>query len=219
MSGRGFFSRLFGRDTDEGETTIFSFEEIGTRGPSSREEEPEEEEARGFTIERAVRVIDDLPPDVPRESAVQIVRNTLAAAGVKVVEDLERSTRKQEAKLESEIDLSRSRQQELRQKTEEAVHSLEEEIQKAREARDIGIAEEEDNITRVSARLREVRRVRAFFGFSKAEEEEAIEPARRDLAGDEMQSSGSVEEDETQVMRRPGPLADSHSSYETTDEQ
>jgi len=219
MSGRGFFSRLFGRDTDEGETRIFSFEEIGTRRPSSREEELEEEESRGFTIERAARIIDDLPPDVPRESAVQIVRNTLAVAGIKVVEDLERSTRKQEAKLESEIDLSRSRQQELQQKTEEAVRSLEEAIQKAREARDSGIVEEEENIARVSVRLREVRRVRAFFGFSKPEEGEAVEPTSRDLTGDEMQSSDAGEDDKTQVMRRPGPLVDPHSSYETTDER
>jgi hypothetical protein len=219
MSGRAFFSRLFGRDTDEGETRILSFEEIGTSGPSSGEEELEEKDPQGFTVERAARIIDDLPPDVPRESAVQIVRGTLAAAGIKVVEDLERSTRKQEAKLESEIDLSRNRQQELREKTGEAVRSLEEAIQKARKARDSGIADEEENISRVSARLREVRRVRAFFGFSKPEEGEAVEPTRRDLAGDEMQSSDTGEDDKTQVMRRPGPLVDPHSSYETTDER
>jgi len=210
---RGFFSRLFGRDTGEGETRIFSLGEIGAG------RDPEEEESQGFTVERAARVIEELPEDVPRESAVHIVRGTLAAAGIRVVEDLERTTRTRETKLESEIDLSRSRQQELREKTEEAVRSLEEAIRKAQEARDTGIAEEEENITRASAQLREVRRVRAFFGFSVSEGDEIADPVRRDPPGDETQSFGPAEEDETRVMRRPDHLAGSDGPYDTSDER
>lgn len=170
MSERGFFSRILGGGADEDETRVFSAEEIGTRRPTRREEEPDEEEQRpqGFTVERAAEVIDDLPPDVPRESAVRIVRGTLTAAGIKV-EDLERSTRVRESKLNSEMDLARDRQQEIQQRTEEAVRSLEEEIRKAREDRDAGIAGEEERISRASAGIEGIKRVRAFFGFPSRE--------------------------------------------------
>jgi ribosome-binding protein aMBF1 (putative translation factor) len=50
------------------------------------------------------------------------------------VEELERSTRAREAKLSSEMELARSRQRELRERTDEVVRSLEEEIRRAREA-------------------------------------------------------------------------------------
>src|SRR5918998_5872202 len=118
MSERGFFSRILGGDTNEDETRVFSAEEVGTRRSEGRGEPDEEEQMpQGFTTERAARVIDNLPPDVPRESAVRIVRGTLMAAGIKF-EDLERSTRARESKLNSEIDLARNRQDELRKKTE-----------------------------------------------------------------------------------------------------
>ena len=208
----GFLSRMLGRrDADEGETMIYSPEEVGTRRPDKRE--PEEEEQQGFTVERAARIIDELPPEVPRESAVRIVRGTLMAAGIELVEDLERSTRTREAKLESEIDLSRSRQQELREKTEEAVRSLEDAIRKSQEACDAGIAEEEENISRISARLREVSQVRAFFGFPEIGAGEIAAPSARDLEGDETQSFepfGTA--DRTQATRRPDPLADPENS-------
>ncbi len=223
MSERGFFSRILGRDTAEDETMAYSAEEIGTR--RSRRREPEEGPPQGFTTERAARVIDNLPPDVPRESAVRIVRGTLMAAGIKF-EDLERSTRARESKLNSEIDLARNRQDELRKKTEEVVRSLEEEIKKAREARDIGIAEEEENISRALAGLEEVNRVRAFFGFPETEEEETTGPAG-DPAGDETQVLRPFDADRTQETRRPGPLTDPDNTtgsspygpYDTTDER
>jgi hypothetical protein len=207
---KGFFARIFGRgDTGEGETMIYSLEEIGTRSPDEEKpkEEPKEEEPRGFTVERAARIIDDLPSEVPRESVAQIVRRTLAAAGIEV-EDLERSTRTREAKLESEINLSRSRQKELSEKTEEAVRSLEDAIKKSKEACDSGVAEEEENISRASERLKEVRRVRAFFGFTGTEREEITEPAR-DPEGDETQRFEPFDtSDRTQPAGHPSPLAD-----------
>lgn len=202
MSERGFFSRILGGGADEDETRVFSAEEIGTRRPTRREEEPDEEEQRpqGFTVERAAEVIDDLPPDVPRESAVRIVRGTLTAAGIKV-EDLERSTRVRESKLNSEMDLARDRQQEIQQRTEEAVRSLEEEIRKAREDRDAGIAGEEERISRASAGIEGIKRVRAFFGFPEPEEEEANGLAE-DPPVDQTQVLEPFDEDETQVLRR-----------------
>ena len=197
MSRKSFFSRVFGRGADEDETRTYSAEEIETREPEKLEEE---QLPQGFTVERAGEIIDYLPPDVPRESAVRIVRGTLAAAGIKI-EDLERSTRAREAKLNSEIELARSRQKDLRERTEEVVRSLQEEIRKAREAHDTGIAEEEQKVSRAVAGLKDVGRVRAFFGFSGTGEETT------DPAGDETQSLGPFDPDKTQVMQRPDSLA------------
>ena len=201
MSERGFFSRILGGDTNEDETRVFSAEEVGTRR-SEGGDEPDEEEQRpqGFTVERAAEVIDDLPPDVPRESALRIVRGTLTAAGIKV-EDLERSTRVRESKLNSEMDLARNRQEEIRRGTEEVVRSLEEEIRKAREDRDTGIAQEEDRISRASAGIEGIKRVRAFFGFPEPEEERIAGPAE-DPPMDETRVFESFDEDETQILRR-----------------
>ncbi len=215
MSEKSFFSRILRGGADEDETRIYSSDEIGVR--RSRRGEPEEGwQPRGFTVERAAEVIDDLPPDVPRESALRIVRGTLKAAGVKV-EDLERSTRARESKLSSEMKLARNRQKELREKTEEVIRSMEEEIRKAREACDTGIAEEEALISRASTGLENIKRVRAFFGFPETEAEETLGPAG-DSAGDDTQVLETFDADRTQVLRRPGPLGDRDVSSETTSE-
>src|ERR671939_626213 len=139
MSVRRFLSRILGRNTDEDETRIYPLEELGKRTPRQKHED----EPQGFSIERAAKIIVDLPPDVPRESAVRIMRGTLTAAGIEV-EDIERVARTQESQLNSEIDLARSRQKDLRERTEEVMRSLEEEIRKAREAHDTSISEEEE---------------------------------------------------------------------------
>lgn len=226
MSGKGFFSRIMGGEGVEDETRIYSAEELGASRRSPKRQEPEDEQ-HGFTAERAAEIIDDLPPEVPRESALRIVRGTLEAAGVRV-EDLERSTRAREAKLSSEIELARSRQRELRERTDEVVRSLEEEIRKAREARDTGVATEEQRVSRASAGLDGLRRVRAFFGFPEVEEEETGEieigeagDPEADTSGDEthilepLDTSG----DETQVLRRPGSRPDPGRPAGTTDER
>jgi hypothetical protein len=199
----GFFSRMFGRNADE--TRSYSVEETEARNQEKREEE--QQSSYGFSVERAVRIIDHLPPDVSRESAVRIVRGTLDAAGIKI-EDLERSTRAREAKLDSEIELARSRQNDLRERTEDVVRSLQEEIMKAREARDTGIAEEEEKVSHAIAGLKEMKRVRDFFGFPETEVEKTGDPAA-DPTGDETQDLDALDPDKTQVMRRPpGSLAD-----------
>jgi hypothetical protein len=199
----GFFSRMFGRNADE--TRSYSVEETEAGNPEKREEE--QQSSYGFSVERAVRIIDHLPPDVSRESAVRIVCGTLDAAGIKI-EDLERSTRAREAKLDSEIELARSRQNNLRERTEDVVRSLQEEIMKAREARDTGIAEEEEKVSHAIAGLKEMKRVRDFFGFPETEVEKTADPAA-DPTGDETQDLDALDPDKTQVMRRPpGSLAD-----------
>jgi hypothetical protein len=205
MSERGFFSRILGGGADEDNTRIFSDEEIG-RSHRRRSEPEEEQRPQGFTVERAAEIIDDLPPEVPRESAVRIVRGTLVAAGIRV-DDLDRSTRAREAKLNSEIDLARNRQEELRQRTEELVRSLEQEIKRAREVRDTGVAEEEERISRASSGIEGIKRVRVFFGFLDPEKEESPGPAE-DASVDETQVLKPFDADETQVLRRSGQLAD-----------
>ena len=58
---------------------------------------------------------------------------------------------------------ARKRQEEVRQKTQEQVRSLEEEIKKAKEDCEGIVSYEEEKISRAWATLEGVRRVRAFF--------------------------------------------------------
>src|SRR5215212_274130 len=142
MGANGFFGGLLRRDADEdgGFVAHSSGEEIatttGSRRPARRGAAPREGRQpppRGFTVERLAGAIADLPPDVPRQSAVLIVRKTLDAAGVRLSE-VDESTREQESRLSSEIGIAEDRRKELREKTQGTVRSLEEEIRKAREA-------------------------------------------------------------------------------------
>jgi hypothetical protein len=128
-----------------------------------------------------------------------------------------------ETRLDSEIEFARNRQEDLRRRTEEVVRSLQEEIRKAREARDAGIAEEEENISRAVRGLEEVRRVRAFFDFTEK-------------TGETTDSGGDPSRDETQVLdldedttrairssdspdKTDEPAAGGPSTYGTTEER
>src|SRR5918993_944679 len=181
MSAEGFLSRMLGRDTDEYDSgSYYSSDEVETRRSrrsrrSSRGVLDEEEllppsPPQDFITERIAETIADLPEGVPQESAVLIVRRTLAAAGVKLSE-LDVSTQAQESKLNSEIGLAQNRQVEVREKTQEQVRSLEEEIRKAKEACDDIVSYEEKKISRAWATLEGVRRVRAFFELHENEPE------------------------------------------------
>jgi hypothetical protein len=177
MSANGFFSRLLGGQImeDDSEAYYSGEEEVEPRG-SGRKGEPEEgHRPLGHTIECVAEAIAELPADVPRESAVLIVRRTLEAAGVKLSE-LDASTGAQESKLSSEVELARARQREVSEKTQEIVRSLEEEIRKAREACENIMIYEERKISGATATLKELRRVRAFFGLPGAEGEEDAGP-------------------------------------------
>ena len=144
----------------EDETTIYPAREVGVEETGG-----ETVETRGFTVERAAEIIKHLPPEVPRPAAVRIVRGTLEAAGINV-DDLARSTGTREAKLNSEIELSQGRIQEFKDKTEEVIRTYEDEIRKAREDRNFGIAEEERKISASRSGLEDVDRVRDFFSLS-----------------------------------------------------
>src|ERR687898_1801734 len=185
MSAEGFLSRMLGRDTDDeydDSGAYYSSEEVETRRSrrsrrsSSRGVADEEEllpppPPRDFITERVAETISDLPEGVPQESAVLIVRRTLAAAGVKLSE-LDVSTQAQKSKLSSEIGLAQNRHVEVREKIQEQVRSLEEEIRKAKEACDDIVSYEERKISQAWATLEGVRRGGGFFLFSPTEGEE-----------------------------------------------
>ena len=219
-SRQSFFSRMFAANSEGEGTAIYSSEDVGT-GVSSRSL-ADNPQAQGFTVERAAEVIRNLPPEVPRPAAVRIVRSTLEAAGIDIAE-LASSTRARESKLNSEIDLSEGRIQKLKDETEEVIRSLEDEIRKAREARNFGVAEEESKIAAAESGLEDVDQVRDFFGLPYDTESPTDDPA----AGEETQvleGAGSAEEeaeeeDETQVLRRPDPLSDSEDYWDTRGNQ
>ena len=211
-SRQSFFSRVFAGSTEGEGTSIYSSEEVGMPGTG----ESEGLTAHGFTVERAAEVIRNLPPEVPRPAAVRIVRGTLEAAGIDIVE-LESSTRARESKLNSEIDLSENRIQQLEDETEEVIRNLEDQIRKAREARNFGVSEEERKISAAETGLDNIDMVRDFFGLPQ---EEVDEPPADPAAGDETQvMEGVEEEDDTQVLRRPGPLSDSEDYWEAGDKK
>jgi hypothetical protein len=213
---QSFFSRVFAGSAEGEGTAIYSSEEVGTGMPGT--DESEGLAAHGFTVERAAEVIRHLPPGVPRPAAVRIVRGTLEAAGIDIAE-LESSTRTREAKLNSELDLSENRIQQFKDETEEVIRSLEDEIRKAREARDFGVSEEERKISSAEAGLDNIDLVRDFFGLAQEDEDE---PPADPVAGEETQVMEGVEdeeEDDTQVLRRPGPLSESEDYWETGDKK
>ncbi len=155
---------VVGRDDAEKESSTYSAEEVGTR--RSKRGGPEEgQQPQGFTvgrIERVAEMIDELPSDVSRESASHIVRAALAAAGIEL-SNFDRSTSERASQLSSEIERARRRQKEFRERTEETIRALEEEIRKAREDGEAALIEEKTKISRASAALKEVERVRTFF--------------------------------------------------------
>jgi hypothetical protein len=207
MSADGFLSRMLGRDTDEYDSeAYYSSDEVETRrsrrskrssrGVSNEEEPP----PRDFIVERVAETIADLPPGVPQESAVLIVRKTLVAAGVKLSE-LDASTQAQESKLKSEIGLARNRQKEVQEKTQEQVRSLEEEIRKAKEACSDIVSYEERKISRAWATLEGVRRVRAFFELPETEsEDDTVLPAQE---GTHPQVLDHIDADRAQISDTP----------------
>jgi hypothetical protein len=110
--------------------------------------------------------------------------------------------------------------QELKDKTEDVIRSFEDEIRKARDARDFGISEEERRISASRSGLEDVARVRDFFGLRRDEEDEATasdlagysttSDLPPDVPGEETQAMNPADEDDTQILRRPGPLSEDY---------
>lgn len=226
---QNFFTRMFGEQGAGEGTSVYSRADVGATGPEEREASPH---SRAFTVERAAEVIKNLPPEVPRPAAVRIVRQTLEAAGIDINE-LDSSTRAREARLESEIDLSENRIRKLKEDTEDVIRNLEDQIRKAREARNFGVAEEERKIDEAESGLEDIDMVRGFFGLPQNEtDEEPQQPSEETTAGDAaagdetrvIRANGDdtrviegAGDDDTQVLRQPGPLSDSEGYWDTKD--
>ena len=173
MNGNSLLSKIFGEDAKEDRTSIVSAEAFGIRRSTTRSAPKVGGHAWDFVVKLVVETIDDLPSNFPRESAVRIVKRTLAAAGIEV-RDFNRCTWARMPQINSEIELARSREEEFREKTEQDIRSLEEEIRKAREDYQAIRAKEEEEISRASKELENLKRVRAFFGFSDMEGDEDV---------------------------------------------
>jgi hypothetical protein len=201
MGANGFLSRLLEGDMVEDDSgACHSGEDESEPGVSGRRAEPQgEHRPLGLTIERVAETIAELPATVPRGSAILIVRSTLQAAGVNLSE-LAAATRVQESKLSSEVELARARQKEVSEKTQETVRSLEEEIRKAREACENVILYEERKVSRATAILKELRRVRAFFGLPGGEGEEDADPGKQDI---QQQNPKSFDVEQAQIFDTP----------------
>jgi hypothetical protein len=193
MNEDSFLMRMLGRDAEEDEPGIGSTEAFGIRRSKNRSVPEVGERQWDFAVKLVVETIDDLPSNVPRESAVRIVKRTLAAAGIEV-RDFNKRTWARMPQINSEIELARSREQEFQKKTEEDIRSLEEEIKKAREDYQTIRAKEEEEISRASKELENIKRVRAFFDFSDMEGDEGVSPGGEAAEEPGPLSIGSVQQ-------------------------
>ena len=121
---------------------------------------------------------------------MRIVKRTLAAAGIEIG-DFNKRTWARMPQIRDEMKLARSREQEFRKKTEGDIRALEVEIRKTRKAYETIRAQEEEEISRASKELENIKRVQAFLGFSDMDS---------DPEGDK--SAGASGE----VMEKRGPL-------------
>jgi hypothetical protein len=142
-----------------------------------------------------VETIDDLPSNVPRDSAVRIVKRTLAAAGIEIG-DFNKCTWARMPQIKTQIELARGREKEFEEKTEEDIRSLEREIWQAREDYQTIRAKEEEEISRASKELENIKRARAFLGFSDTEGDENVS-----LGGEAAEARGPLYTDSAQRAR------------------
>jgi hypothetical protein len=171
MNENSLLSRILGRDADEDRTSIDSAEAFETVRSRKRSTSEVGGQPWDFAVKLVVETIDDLPSNVPQDSAVRIVKRTLAAAGIEIG-DFNKCTWARMPQIGSEIELARSREKEFKEKTDQDIRSLEGEIRKAREAYETIRAKEEGEISHASKELENIKRVRAFFGFSDMEGDE-----------------------------------------------
>ena len=171
MNGDSFFSRILGRDVFEDQGRTDSAEAFGMKRSRKTNESELGRQPWDCGVELAIEIIDDLPSNFPQDSAIRIVKRTLSAAGIEVGE-FNRRTWARMPQIDSEMELAKRRDKEFQKKTEEDIRALEGEIRKAREAYETIRAKEEGEISRASKELENIKRVRAFFGFSDMEGDE-----------------------------------------------
>jgi hypothetical protein len=202
MNEDSFFSRILGRDADEDQTSVDSTEAFETGRSRKRSTLEVGGHPWDFAVELVVDTIDDLPSNFPRDSAIRIVQRTLAAAGIEV-RDFNKCTWARMPQINSEIELARRRDKEFKEKTEQDIRSLEEEIRKAREAYETIRAKEEEEISRASKELENIKRVRGFFGFSDMEGDEDVSPGGEAAEVRGPLGIGSVQQGRVPLSSRP----------------
>ena len=175
MNEDSFFSRILWRDTGEDQTSGDSTEAFETVRYRNRSAPEVGGQPWDFAVELVVETIEDLPSNFPQESAIRIVKRTLTAAGIEIG-DFNKRTWARMPQINSEIQLARRRDKEFKEKTEQDIRSLEGEIRKAREDYETIRAKEEEEVSRASKELENIKRVRAFFGFSDMEGDEDVSP-------------------------------------------
>ena len=200
MSGNSLLSRILGTDADEGQSSNNSTKAFDTVRSRKRSKPELEEQPRDGGVNLALEIIDDLPSDFPRDSAVRIVRRTLAAAGIEIGE-FNKFTWERTPHIRAEMELARSREKEFQKKTEEDIRALEAEIRKARETYETIRAKEEGEISRASKELENIKRVRAFFGFSDMKGDESASASGE--AGEAAEEHGPLYSAGAQEKRNP----------------
>jgi hypothetical protein len=195
MNEDSFFSRILWRDTGEDQTSGDSAEAFETVRSRKRSAPEVGGQPWDFAVKLVVETIDDLPSNFPRDSAVRIVKRTLAAADIEIG-DFNKCTWARMPQIKTEIELARRREKEFEEKTEEDIRSLEREIRKAREDYETIRAKEEEEISRASKELENLKRVRAFFGFSDMEGDENVSPG-----GEAAEARGPLYTDSAQRAR------------------
>jgi hypothetical protein len=179
----GVFSRLFYRSAEgeegRGSTRHYSEEEVGLGASGD------------FSVERAVEIIENLPRDVSRRSAREIVTRTLEAAGVDIREFL-RSSRGREEALRSEIEQGEERIEELQRTADEIIRSLRKEIDATREKCEEDVRAEEERIERIRASLLDLNRVREFFGLEEEDSTRVLsDPNRTEVISEDEEGERS----------------------------
>jgi hypothetical protein len=205
MNENSIFSRILGRDADGGDGSTDSVEAIGMRRSKKRDESGLGDQRWDSAVKLVVETIDDLPSNFPRDSAVRIVKRTLAAAGIEIA-DFNKRTWARIPQIGAEIELARSREQEFKKKTQEDIRALEEEIKKARKAYETIRMEEEAEISRASKELENIKRVRAFLGFSDMDSE---------TEGDKSTSASGKATEELGPLYATGAQQKGHASFST----
>lgn len=180
-----------------------------------------------LTVERAAWVIRSIPEYVPRRSAARIVTSTLSVANIEG-EDLSDSCEARDRELQRRIDQSRQTIEELEQGTQEVIRSLEEQITRASEARDVWVQREQESMEQAQAEVADLQRLRAFL-FSpeheevhwelQQEERQQEEPQEEELREEELHRELREEETKTDVRPLESAPVDDEEPVEVEDGQ
>lgn len=179
------------------------------------EAEGDRTERPGVTVERAASLIRSIPEYVPRRSAVRIVTNTLKVASTEV-EDLADSCDARDRELRQRIDHSHHRIEKLERDAQEAIRSLQEQIDRATKFRDVRVRREQETIEKGETEVADLKRLRSFLfstGDETVPEASSFQHPGADETGlperDPVEAGEQVEAGDLQEASSAGTLGDS----------